>query len=218
MQSDNVCDGHTLRARAPRGRGVHAQTRIPDAGRGGHRCRAPGRAPALITRDDDRPGVPCGVATGDVTDGQAIVWSRTDRPARLIVEYSTDRLVRRHPPHRRSGGARGHRLHRARRPHRPAGRAAHLVSRAVSGSRRSAPLQRAGRGQLSDAGRRRAARRGADRDVSFVFSGDCVGQGWGIDPSRGGMRLYDAMRQAAAGRVHPPRRHDLRRPAAASRK
>src|SRR4029450_11738324 len=35
---------------------------------------------------------------------------------------------------------------------------------------------------------------GAGRDVSFVFSGDCVGQGWGIDLSRGGMRLYDAMR------------------------
>ena len=47
------------------------------------------RAPAIITRDEERPGVPCGVATGDVTAGQAIVWSRSDRPARLIVEYST---------------------------------------------------------------------------------------------------------------------------------
>lgn len=33
--------------------------------------------------------MPCGVATGDVAAGQAVVWSRTDRPARLIVEYST---------------------------------------------------------------------------------------------------------------------------------
>src|SRR6266576_3629679 len=47
------------------------------------------RASTLITRDAARPGVPCGVATGDVTDDRAIVWSRTDRPARLIVEYST---------------------------------------------------------------------------------------------------------------------------------
>jgi len=31
------------------------------------------RAPAIITRDAARPGVPCGVATGDVADGQAIV-------------------------------------------------------------------------------------------------------------------------------------------------
>src|SRR6185503_4820873 len=35
----------------------------------------------------------------------------------------------------------------------------------------------------------------AARDVSFVFSGDCVGQGWGIDLSRGGMRLYESMRK-----------------------
>ena len=34
------------------------------------------------------------------------------------------------------------------------------------------------------------------RDVTFAFSGDCVGQGWGIDPARGGIRLYDAMRRA----------------------
>ena len=47
------------------------------------------RAPAIVIQDGDRPGMPCGVATGDVTDGQAIVWSRSDRPARLIVEYST---------------------------------------------------------------------------------------------------------------------------------
>ncbi len=35
-----------------------------------------------------------------------------------------------------------------------------------------------------------------DRDVTFAFSGDCVGQGWGIDPARGGLRLYDTMRRA----------------------
>jgi alkaline phosphatase D len=29
--------------------------------------------------------------------------------------------------------------------------------------------------------------------VSFVWSGDTAGQGWGIDPSRGGMRTYKAM-------------------------
>src|SRR5204863_6253557 len=34
-----------------------------------------------------------------------------------------------------------------------------------------------------------------DRDVTFAFSGDCVGQGWGIDQARGGLRLYDAMRR-----------------------
>src|SRR5262249_677680 len=34
---------------------------------------------------------------------------------------------------------------------------------------------------------------GADRDVVFAFSGDTNGQGWGIDPSRGGMPAYSAV-------------------------
>ena len=35
-----------------------------------------------------------------------------------------------------------------------------------------------------------------DRDVVFAYSGDCVGQGWGIDVARGGLQLYEAMRRA----------------------
>src|SRR6185295_10560211 len=62
-------------------------------------------------------------------------------------------------------------------------------SEPVSGSfqtpARIAASGRGGRGATAPAG----------RDVSFVFSGDCVGQGWGIDLSRGGMRLYEAMRK-----------------------
>jgi alkaline phosphatase D len=33
------------------------------------------------------------------------------------------------------------------------------------------------------------------RSVSFVWSGDTAGQGWGIDEARGGMRLYATMRK-----------------------
>ena len=29
--------------------------------------------------------------------------------------------------------------------------------------------------------------------ISFVWSGDTAGQGWGIDPARGGMRTYKTM-------------------------
>jgi alkaline phosphatase D len=35
------------------------------------------------------------------------------------------------------------------------------------------------------------------RDISLAWSADTVGQGWGIDVARGGMKLYDAMRKAA---------------------
>jgi len=33
----------------------------------------------------------------------------------------------------------------------------------------------------------------APRDVRFLWTGDQVGQGWGIDRARGGMKIYDAM-------------------------
>jgi alkaline phosphatase D len=55
---------------------------------------AQGRAPAVVTPDRLRPGIPSGVQSGDVTADRAIVWSKTDRPARLIVEYSTSETFR----------------------------------------------------------------------------------------------------------------------------
>jgi alkaline phosphatase D len=54
-----------------------------------HRLLAQGAAPALITSEATRPAIPYGVASGDVTRHAAIIWSRTDRPGRLIVEYAT---------------------------------------------------------------------------------------------------------------------------------
>ncbi len=46
-------------------------------------------APALITSDRERPQIPCGVMSGDPTGGRAIIWSKTDRPARMLVEFAT---------------------------------------------------------------------------------------------------------------------------------
>ena len=50
---------------------------------------AQGPAPAAITPDRMRPAIPYGVQSGDVIGDRGVVWSRTDRPARLIVEYAT---------------------------------------------------------------------------------------------------------------------------------
>ena len=54
-----------------------------------HRVFAQGSAPAVVTPDAKRPAIPYGVASGDVTSHTAIIWSRTDRPSRMIVEYAT---------------------------------------------------------------------------------------------------------------------------------
>ena len=46
-------------------------------------------APSLVRQDALRPQIPYGVASGDVTRDRAIVWSRTDRRARMFVEWAT---------------------------------------------------------------------------------------------------------------------------------
>ena len=47
------------------------------------------QAAAIITPDGARPHIPYGVQTGDLTGDRCIVWSRTDRPARMIVDWAT---------------------------------------------------------------------------------------------------------------------------------
>jgi len=147
-------------------------------------------APALIVRDEARPGVPCGVAAGDVTSGRAIVWSRSDRPARLIVEYSTTSSF---TDVRRIVGPAALEdtdfTARVDLTGLPDGqRITYRVSfQDLSDLRTfSEPVE----------GTFLTPPRLAERDVAFAFSADCVGQGWGIDPARGGLRLYDAMRRA----------------------
>src|SRR6187397_1003547 len=48
-----------------------------------------GQAPAIVTSEAARPSSAFGATAGDVDGDRAIIWSRTDRPARLVVEYST---------------------------------------------------------------------------------------------------------------------------------
>src|SRR4051794_6766386 len=51
--------------------------------------RSSGQAPAVIVAEGARPAIPCGVSSGDVNGRSGVVWSRTDRPARMFVEWST---------------------------------------------------------------------------------------------------------------------------------
>lgn len=52
------------------------------------------QAPGVVTSDRMRPQIPYGVASGDISLGQATIWSRSDRPARMIVEYGLDESLR----------------------------------------------------------------------------------------------------------------------------
>jgi alkaline phosphatase D len=169
----------------------------------------PRRAPALITDERARPGVAHGAMVGDVTGDRAIVWSRTDRPARMVVEWST----------RESFAD-------ARRVTGPAalpetGFTARVELRGLPEDQtivyrvRFEDLSELGTWSLPAAGRFRSAPRvhpglrgvpagaaayptpGASRDVRLAWSADTVGQGWGIDLARGGLRSYETMRRLA---------------------
>jgi alkaline phosphatase D len=148
------------------------------------------RAPAVITRDAARPAVSWGAATGDVTEGQAVVWSRTDRPSRLIVEYSTTPSFR--DTRRVVGPAALEDTDFTARVNLTGLPAGQRISYRVSFE----DLSELGRYSAPVEGSFQTPSLARDRDVTFAFSGDCVGQGWGIDPARGGLRLYDTMRRA----------------------
>ena len=51
-------------------------------------------APAIIAAESERPQALQGLHLGDPSDGSIVVWSRSDRPARMLVEWSYDEMFR----------------------------------------------------------------------------------------------------------------------------
>ena len=147
--------------------------------------------PSIIQSDAGRPAVPQGVASGDVTAGRAVVWSRTDRPARLIVEYSTTdnfaNVMRRVGPAALESTDFTAKLVLTDLP--PDQRIFYRVLFQDLGDLRSWSVPQAGSFRTPPAASPR-------RDVTLAWSADTVGQGWGINPEWGGLRLYQAMLRA----------------------
>jgi alkaline phosphatase D len=147
------------------------------------------QAPAIVASDATRPMARWGLQIGDVLNDRAIVWSRADKAARMLVEWSLDETFKRAtklrgpyalevsdftsridltglPPEREI-------FIRARYEDLDSGRA---QSEPVVGRFHTPPKQH--------------------RDIRFVWGGDTAGQGWGIDLGFGGMRIYESMRLA----------------------
>jgi alkaline phosphatase D len=140
--------------------------------------------PALVRRG--RPALTHGVQSGDVTARSALLWTRADRPSRMIVEIAGD------PSFARSRTVRGPLLTpetggtgTVRVPGLAPGREVHYRVRAEDLDGRAASEPLTGRFRTAPA-------RGRD-DVRLLWSGDVAGQGWGINPDLGGMTAYAAM-------------------------
>ena len=145
-----------------------------------------GIAKPSLSRAADRPVITHGIQSGDVSIDSGIVWARADRPARMLVEVATTdsfKTVRSAvyvdalPETDFTAKALIEGL--------PAGQdifyrirfqdhaSPTILSEPQVGRFRTAPSER--------------------RSVSFVWSGDTAGGGWGIDEARGGMRSYATM-------------------------
>jgi len=145
-----------------------------------------GVAKPYLSRAADRPVITHGVQSGDVSTDSGVVWARSDRPSRMQVEVATTdsfsvirsavcvdalpesdftakALIEGLPP----GQDIFYRI-RFQDHSSPT-----ILSEPLVGRFRTAPSDK--------------------RNVSFTWSGDTAGGGWGIDESRGGMRAYATM-------------------------
>ncbi|WP_329548936.1 alkaline phosphatase D family protein [Streptomyces sp. NBC_01356] len=144
-----------------------------------------GAAPAFAL--SGRPKAGWGVQTGDVTANSGLVWVRSDRPARMIVETSATESFRN--PRRWQGPLLGSDTDftgTTRLRGLPAGEQIHyrvLLADPDDPRRTGEPVT----------GTFRTTPRGRRDGVRFLWSGDLAGQGWGINPDLGGYRIYDAM-------------------------
>jgi alkaline phosphatase D len=131
-----------------------------------------------------------GAQVGDVSGDGAVVWCRTDRPARLQVEWSTRESFA--DAHRVAGPAaladsdftaqvdlRG----------LPPGQT--IVYRVTfEDLRDSKAVSQPVRGRFKTPSRE-------PKDVVLAWSADTCGQGYGINPEWGGLRMYETIRSAA---------------------
>ena len=142
-----------------------------------------------LSRASDRPAITHGVQSGDVSVDGGVVWARADRPARMLVEVSTtdsfrairtSQFVDALPETDCTAKLLLEDL--------PPGQD---IFYRIAFENHSFPTlvgeSQVGHFHTAPAGR---------RDISFVWSGDTAGQGWGIDVGRGGMRAYATMLQA----------------------
>src|SRR5262245_56348943 len=145
-----------------------------------------GIARPFISRANGRPLITHGVQAGDVSVDSGMIWARADRPSRMLVEIATtDSFKDAHKAPFVDALPESDFTAKLLLENLPAGqdifyrvRCQNLALPTIIGE--------------PQVGRFRTAPNDR-RSISFVWSGDTAGQGWGIDESRGGMRTYATM-------------------------
>ncbi len=151
-------------------------------------CVLPASTWSMIMNSSARPTMPQGIQMGDVTNCNSIIWSRADRPSRMLVEYSYyqdfsfSKTVRGPYALDKTDFTSRFDLSHLKPDSDVFVRVSYqdlsndnIVSDPVEGHFTTAPIKNT-------------------RDLHFLWSGDTAGQGWGINPDFGGMRIYETMR------------------------
>jgi len=135
----------------------------------------------------DAPLMEQGIQFGDLAPGRAMIWSRADRPSRMMVEYAynqqfTDVVTIRGPYAMAETDFTAKQdltgLHEGKDVY------VKVWFEDLTNARgKSEPVT----GHFHTIGKR--------DDIRFVWGGDTAGQGWGINESFGGMKIYEAMRK-----------------------
>jgi alkaline phosphatase D len=146
-------------------------------------------APAVIASDAERPRLLSGMQFGDVNADQAIVWSRSDRNAIMVVEYdTTDRFANASRIVGPTATDATDFTSRVDLTGLPAGQTIFVRVKYVDPNNNSIESETLN-------GQFRTAPRDASKPVRFHWSGDNAGQGWGINTEFGGVKIYEAMRK-----------------------
>lgn len=138
---------------------------------------------AAFVRGADRP-VASAVAAGDVAHDSALIWSRSDRPSRMLVRWRTSEKGPSHLVRGPVCDASTDFTAKLMLKGLPENQTILYDVQFEEGKSVSEPVR----------GRLRTASRKA-RDIRFTWSGDVVGQGYGINPDWGGLRGFEAVRQ-----------------------
>ena len=147
------------------------------------------QAPAIHATKHFRPQIPAGISSGDVQAGSAMVWSKTDRPSRMYVRWGTTEKMRKNAQIIRGPATLANQDFTAKMLLQDLPPDQEIfyeisfqsledlsaISEPIKGRFRTAPTEA--------------------RDIRFCWSGDTCGQGYGINPDWGGLRIYESIRQ-----------------------
>jgi len=137
--------------------------------------------PALVR--SGRPVLSHGVQAGDVRPGSGLVWTRADRPSRMVVEIADNPEFRR--ARRLTGPALTPDSDLTGKLRVPTG-SGRVHYRVTAESLDDGLASEPATGVF-------CAGPGPGEPVRIQWSGDVVGQGWGIDRAHGGMQIFSAM-------------------------